>query len=136
MFNRRPLLALSCAALTAIALLTACGDDDDGREPAITATPSGGGTITVQAQDNNYSETELEATAGDEVTIVLDNRGANQHTLTMYTDAQYSQQLAEAGSGIVAGGANSSFDFTFDAGTYFFRCEVHPTQMEGTLTAE
>jgi plastocyanin len=28
------------------------------------------------------------------------------------------------------------FEVTLDAGEYFFRCEVHPAQMEGTITAE
>jgi plastocyanin len=135
MAARRLAGALFLIALLAATVFAACDDDDDGREPAITPTPSGGGTLTVQSQDNNYSETSLEVTAGNEATIVLDNRGANPHTLTVYEDAQYTEQVDGATTEAVPPARSGEFSYTFEAGEYFFRCEVHPSQMQGTITA-
>ena len=104
---------------------------------ATTGTAGAGETLTVTAADNRFSPTSLQAAIGEPVTIELDNTGSNPHTLTVYEDAGYTTEVAGADTGQVSGGDTGDFTATFDeAKTYSFRCENHPSQMEGTITVQ
>ena len=77
------------------------------------------------------------AAAGDAVTLTLTNGGNAPHTLTVYEDEAYTTAGADADTGTVAGGGEGAFTATFnDSKTYYFRCEIHPSQMMGTITVE
>jgi plastocyanin len=150
----RIMLTVVAAALLVTA--SACGDDDDnggGAQPTVASTrasasptraaantPSGGTeseTLNVAAQDFSFSPGELEATRGKPYTIALDNRGQFPHTLTVYEDEDFTRKVAQADTGRVAGGASGQFVVTFnEAKDYYFRCEVHPTQMQGEIKVQ
>jgi plastocyanin len=142
-----------------VALVAACGDDDESGtngDSAATATEDGGTPeateeetegptdaggepseeVTVELDDFSFDPDSFTVTAGTEVKIDVENVGAAPHTLTVYSDEEYTEPVDGADTGQVEGGEDGEFFATFDAGEYFFRCEVHPTQMEGTLTAE
>lgn len=144
------IVRIALAGFACIALFTAiaCGDDnnaggptDPGSTPNVAGSP---GTdveqespvpdVEVVATDFAFAPTALTATAGEAVIITLTNRGAAPHTMTVYEDAAYATAVAGADTERVAGGASGGITVTFaDAKTYFFRCEVHPAQMEGTI---
>lgn len=142
---RIALAGLACIALTTA---VACGDDnnaggptDPGSTPNVAGSP---GTqveqespvpdVEVVATDFAYAPTLLTATADDSVIITFTNNGAVPHTMTVYEDEAYRTALAGADTQQVAAGASGGITVAFaDAKTYFFRCEVHPTQMEGTI---
>lgn len=159
----RVLLLLLLSALLAGASV-ACGDDDemdtggpDETTPAATresdntprategAVDTGGPTevatglddeVQVQAADFSFNPDAFSLPAGVPVKIEVRNSGAFPHTLTVYSDAGFSSAVSGADTGTIEAGEDADIETTFDAGEYFFHCQIHPTQMQGTLTAE
>lgn len=161
MMTKRWMLTLALAGVLAIGAV-ACGDDDDDGDaatptraaatapatgaasptPAVTTDataaatePAGGETLAVTAADFSFAPAELTAPAGS-VTIALTNSGSAPHTLTLYSDAAFTQQVPDGDTGQISGGASGEFTADLDAGDYFFRCLVHPGAMQGGLTVE
>jgi plastocyanin len=150
-----PLLSLLIAATIA------CGDDDeaqigepdatspaatreDDNTPEATGDDTGGPTgaatalddeVQVQADDFRFNPETFALPAGAPSKIEVTNVGAAPHTLTIYSDEEYNDQVPGADTGTIGAGEDASIETTFDAGQYFFRCEIHPTQMEGEFTA-
>jgi plastocyanin len=134
----------------------ACGGDDDdsggtatqpagattrGSTDGASATPTqdnGGGGATfveIDAADFSFSPSEVSAAAGIDLDIVISNTGQATHTFNLYRDAGYTQPVEDAETGNIFSETVDEFHVTLDAGEYFFRCEIHPQQMQGTLTA-
>jgi plastocyanin len=99
------------------------------------AQPSGGGpSISVAAQQ--FSTDALTFPAGKPTTLHFENNdGGQTHNFSIYTDSSATTPKFQ--------GENTTGPQTIDydipklpAGTYFFRCDVHPTTMTGTLTVE
>jgi len=66
----------------------------------------------------------------------LNNQGTATHTLTVYKDDKFTEQVSGADTKNVSAGSKGEFKTTFTAGEYYFRCERHPTQMQGEFDAE
>jgi len=99
--------------------------------------PGGGpppGAIPLEAKNIAFDTNELTAPSGGQVTIHFSNQDPQTpHNFSIYTD--------ESATAPIFQGANitgpASTDYTFAApepGDYFFRCDVHPTIMTGTIT--
>jgi hypothetical protein len=60
--------------------------------------------------------------------------------MKVYSDAGYSSAVAGADTDIITAGGSGGFTLTSaaigGATQLFFRCEVHPAQMEGTISVE
>jgi len=110
--------------------------------------PAGGGGGTAQpaadnvvtATDDKFSPTTLTAPPNTQVTFKMENQGKGIHNLHFYTDSSASKDLAQ-GSGsqddAIKGGETQTLTFTTPgAGTYYFHCDFHPTQMQGTLVVK
>ncbi len=75
--------------------------------------------------------------AGAKVTVNFDNKDSGiPHNFAVYTNSG-------AGTSIFVGQiitGPATMTYTFDApttpGNYFFRCDVHPTQMTGTFVVQ
>lgn len=148
--------ALGAAAIILSIGAVACGDDGDSgygdgltpsaqpTNPPVTTSeakatePAGeGASLAVTAADFSFAPAELKATAGEPVTVTLTNSGDAPHTLTVYEDEAYTTAVADADTGTVAGGGEGEFTATFEeAKVYYFRCDIHPSQMQGTITVE
>jgi plastocyanin len=101
-----------------------------------TGGPSAGAPTTVTAQNTAFDPTTVKLTpTGGKVTIHFDNKDATvQHNIAVFKGTDATGDLIFRGD-LVTGPATK--DYTFDApppGTYFFHCDVHPTQMTGTIT--
>jgi plastocyanin len=159
-FARFFLVLLSAAALTLG--LVACGDDDDGEGNGGTATATtppaqddgetpvattsapqdndetppaagGGTTVDVTAQNTAFSPDQITVPSGEPVTFRFTNEDSIPHTFTLYTDEAFEQPI----SGGNADAEQPQITIAFVApGEYYFRCEVHPDQMQGTVTAQ
>ena len=121
--------------LTALALavalpLAGCGGDDDDEGDSSAAEererPSGP-TADITARDFRFDPSDVSVEAGREVTIVLTNEDDAEHNITV-DELDVDED--------VEGGETAQATVTPDAGTYDFRCEYHPNQMQGTITAE
>lgn len=99
-------------------------------------SPAAGATaLTETATDNKYSDTKYTVKAGTPVTLTVQNKGQavhNWHLLDAKDDSgkEIKTDLDEPGK-------TSSVTFTISKpGTYKFQCDVHPSDMTGTLTVQ
>jgi len=149
---RRRILSVSVLVVGAALVLgvTACGGDDESNSggtsrattPAGGAAGGGNGVATgetsaqVIAKDFSFDPESFSVAAGKDVTITLNNQGTATHTLTVYKDDKFTQPVSAADTKNVSGGSKGEFTNNFTAGEYYFRCQRHPTQMQGEFDAK
>lgn len=92
--------------------------------------------MELTASDLSFDKDEITLTAGAETTVQLDNQDQGlPHNFAIYEDESAETPIFQGD--IVEGPATTRYAFTApEAGTYFFRCDVHPTQMTGTAIVE
>jgi plastocyanin len=112
---QRRIFTLIVVALVALGL-AACSSSSKK-----SSTTSGGSTITAQ----DFSLTNASVKAG--ATVTVENKGPSTHTVTSDTAGQFD-------TGDIQPGKTGSFTAPSAPGTYPFHCNIHPTQMKGTLT--
>jgi len=82
----------------------------------------------------------LAAPEGEAFTIEFDNQDTGQaHNVSIYTDSTGATRLGGASgpTDFIVGPANVTYDVEqLEAGTYFFRCDVHPTAMTGAFVVQ
>jgi plastocyanin len=101
--------------------------------------PPSGATLTIGVtadQPIAFTTSSLQARAGQEITIVLTNDSTVPHNIAVYEGPDATgRQLAKSET-ITGPGARTEITFVVPgAGEHLFRCELHPVQMAGTLTA-
>lgn len=109
--------------------------------PRATATPpraAGGRSVTVEiaAEHVAFDTDTITVPAGAEVTIAFDNRDNGiPHNVSVYTDSSAAEEIFVGD--IVTGPGRATYVFTAPEtpGTYFFRCDVHPS-MNGDFIVE
>ena len=86
---------------------------------------------------NSVFDTDcLAAPAGKPFTIVFDNQDPSiPHNLSIYTDEECDHVAVHGGHRDRSRRGHVHVD-ALEAGTYFFRCDVHPTTMTGTFVVE
>ncbi len=132
------LLALGLALVVAAACSN--GDDGGGTTPAAGETPAAGGdTAEIQMLTGNmFSTGELTIVADAEVTITADNKDG-EHNFAVYNSRDEAEDPAIESIGqteIETAPFVDTVTLNLAAGEYFFRCEVHPDIMTGTLVVQ
>ncbi len=90
-----------------------------------------GTTVRVSAHDFGFDPTCLAAPADTPFQIAFDDTQGT-HNVAIYTDNTAKQSLFVGD--IVTGPRAATYQVSaLPAGTYFFRCDVHPTQMTGVF---
>jgi plastocyanin len=88
----------------------------------------------VQAKDLAFTTTSVTVTAGKQVSLVFDNEDSAPHNIAVAPDAGFSNILFK--SDIITGPQTRTYTLpALAAGTYHFRCDVHPN-MTGTIVAK
>jgi plastocyanin len=102
---------------------------EEGVEPG-----SGGPSISVA--NLQFSTDALTFQAGKPTTLHFENNdGGQTHNLAIYTDESATTPKFQGEN--TTGPQTVDYDIPkLPAGTYFFRCDVHPTTMTGTLTVK
>jgi plastocyanin len=109
-----------------------------GPTPTKTQPPptGGGGTAnaSISALGTAFSTTTLSLPADKTISLAFDNQDPGlQHNVAIYADSGYTQPLFTGA--IVTGPTNTTYSISpLKPGTYYFRCDVHPTEMTGTVT--
>lgn len=137
--TRLTALLVMTSAVVAV-LIAACGGgggQEEGERTAVTpSSASGEVTLEIVAQNLLFDKDRLEVPAGSTVKVVFDNRDPGvQHNFAAYKTSEAKELLA--GTALEAGPIVQ--ELTFEApvpGEYFFRCDVHPTAMNGTLVVK
>jgi plastocyanin len=96
--------------------------------------PSADADVTVCAFDDQaFVPERLSAPAGQAFTMSFDNEDSGvQHNVAIYPD-DTAEDAVFAGD-LVAGPDTVRYDVAaLDPGSYFFRCDVHPATMTGTI---
>jgi plastocyanin len=100
--------------------------------PPAPGQPSG--PVVTANDPTAFDPNTIELAAGQPATITFDNEDPGvTHNLDVFRDQDYTQEIAKTpdvtgiGTGQVALPA-------LDRGTYYFRCDFHPTVMTGTIT--
>ncbi len=105
-------------------------------------TSSGGGagqsvTVGLTAQNIAFNTSTITVPAGANVTVNFDNEDAGiPHNFALY-DSSAAQNTIFRGE-IITGPATTNYTFTAPSnpGTYYFQCDVHPTQMNGQFVVK
>lgn len=95
--------------------------------------------VEITAKGLTFDKKELSLPSGIAAVIVLNNQDPDQHNFSVYPNAEVAltQQNAVL-KGLLFGGpaTRRSRLNAQPPGTYYFQCDIHPTTMNGTLTAE
>jgi plastocyanin len=129
----RPSRALAASVLL-LAALAGCGGGDGSSsssptpsDSATKSSPPKGGKATITIQDFTFTPSTLTVAPGTKITVR--NTDSVTHTVTA-TDKKKSFD-----TGDVAGGATATFTAPSTAGSYSYKCSVHPF-MKATLTVK
>jgi plastocyanin len=145
---RRTLLVL--VATVGTIALAACGGDDDkstappaqspGQSPGTTEQGQSDDelpdTFEVTVEEFSFTPDSFEVPQGKPVTVKVTDTGLALHTLTVFRDDAFTDPFPGADVA-VAPTQPGEFTATFDeAGTLYFRCGIHPDQMQGEITVQ
>jgi plastocyanin len=101
--------------------------------PAAPSVP-GATVLQIRAVNLLFDKRTLTAAANAPVTVQFDNSDAGVlHNVAFYQTSQAAQRIFVGD--LFAGPEVRNYQFNAPAaGTYFFRCDVHPDTMTGTFT--
>jgi plastocyanin len=126
-------LLVTVALATVAFAAAACGSSSAGApSPASPAAPADPNAPVITAKDLKFDQTEVAVPAGKAFQVTFTNLESAPHNLAIYTDA--STSTAVSVGEIFSNGTKVQDVPALDAGTYFFRCDVHP-DMKGALVA-
>lgn len=99
------------------------------------AHAAGGSSGEIVAAGVAFETDELAFKAGEATTLTFNNEDSVDHNVAIYEDDTATKDLFVGA--IVGGGASADYEIPpLDKGEYFFRCDLHPTSMTGTVLVE
>jgi plastocyanin len=97
------------------------------------SAPAGTVVLPITAQNSLFSPRTLTAPPNTSVIVRMNNLDAGVlHNVSVYTNNQATGRIFVS-TDLSAGGTKDYAFTTPGAGTYFFRCDVHPDTMTGTF---
>jgi plastocyanin len=102
--------------------------------PTTECTKASNGVVDIVAEGIAFDTNCIEAPASAPFTIAFDNKDSGiQHDVSVYPSATDLTHPIEEGE-IITGPATADYKVpALKSGEYYFHCDVHPTQMNGTL---
>jgi plastocyanin len=123
---------IATLALAAVALAAAACSSTNAGQPAAPAASVDPNAPAITAKDIKFVQSEVKVPAGKPFQLSFDNQESAPHNVAIYTDSSASQALFQ---GEIFSGATRVYQVpALAAGSYFFRCDVHP-DMTGTIVA-
>jgi plastocyanin len=130
-----------CLAVVLVGFL-ACGSS---QTPASTSTPSPSApgntaqsqtaSINLVAKNMAFDQKTITVPAGASVSINFQNQDSVPHNFALYTDSSASKSIF-VGQVITSSSITYQFKAPTTPGSYFFRCDIHPTIMTGTFVVQ
>jgi len=90
-------------------------------------------TVNISAKNYAFNTKDIAVPAGAEVTVIFDNQEAVPHNFAVYTTPAATEAIFIGD--VITGPKTINYQFKAPVtpGTYFFRCDVHPTIMTGVF---
>jgi plastocyanin len=87
----------------------------------------------VSAQSLAFDTNKITVPPGVSVRIIFNNKESIPHNVAIYTDS--SAQTVIFRGDVITGPKTITYEFVAPAapGTYFFRCDIHPSAMNGSF---
>jgi plastocyanin len=129
---RRTFLPLA-GLLLAVAAAACSGSSSS---PSASSAPASAdpNAPTIVAKDIKFEQSSYQVPAAKPFTLTFDNRDGAPHNIVIAKDEGFGDKVF-AGE-VFSGPATKPYSVpALAAGSYFFRCEVHP-EMKGTLVAK
>ena len=133
--------ALLSLLVTASLVLAACGGGDDGGGTAPSDDNTAGGTVSVvdgtvdiSADDMAFDANVIQAPAGEAFTVTFTNSEGVPHNFSV--DTEEGGEAIAQGEIINEGQTDEVAIEALEPGEYFFVCDVHATEMTGTIVVE
>ena len=109
-----------------IAVTVACS----GGGAAASATPPAGSATTITAKSSTFDPSTVTVRAGKPVKVFFKNLDGDPHNVAIYSDASATTKVF--GGDVITDAATLYEVPAMAAGSYVFRCDVHPN-MKGTV---
>lgn len=103
--------------------------------PTPTAATPASVTINLTAQNFAFSMATITVPAGAPVLIHFTNKDSVPHNFALYQDSAYSKSIF-IGTLITSSTTDYKFTAPTTPGTYFFRCDYHPSLMTGSFIVQ
>jgi plastocyanin len=124
---------IATLALATVALAAAACSTTNAADPSVPAAPADPSAPVIVADKLVFAQAEVTVPAGAPFKLTFENRESAPHNVAIYTDSSASQSLYQ---GEIFSSGTRVYDVpALDAGSYFFRCDVHP-DMTGTIVAK
>lgn len=110
-------------------------EEGTGGGGGVAPTPVPENPFRVVATDNKFDKAEITAGPNAEITITLVNNGQAKHNIH-FTDKAGGTTLAAGAQGEIIDGGGTETKVTFTTpgvGEYYFLCDLHPAEMNGTF---
>ena len=104
--------------------------------PTQPAGTDSGAHIDISAKNIAFDTASLTAPAGQPFTIDFDNQDPGvPHNIAIYTDSTATTDLFRGAT--ITGPAQGTYSVpALQPGTYYFRCDIHPSLMFGTFVVQ
>src|SRR5205085_50691 len=90
--------------------------------------------VELVAKAVAFNQKEINLHAGAEAEIKFDNADTVPHNVAIYANDAYTGPALFQGA-VTTGGQSITYKFQAPPpGTYYFRCDIHPTVMTGKIT--
>lgn len=123
---RRPLLVVLSVGVPVL-VLSGCGDDDGGGSASGGCLDGTSGEVTIVAEDIDWDADCIDAVAGEDLVITIDNRDDGvPHNLHL-RDAP-----GQPGTELEEGPVTQTLEVNLPEGDYEYICDIHPNML-GTL---
>jgi plastocyanin len=113
---------------------SAPGNESGNASPGPSGSPAKSVTIDLTAKNMAFSTSTITVPAGAQVTVNFDNQDSGvPHNLAVYETSSAKKSIFVGD--IITGPKKTTYTFKAPSkpGTYFFRCDVHPSQMTGSF---
>jgi plastocyanin len=101
--------------------------------PASCARPDADGVIEISAKEGRFSTSCMVAPAGVAFTVRFTNEDGEAHNVAIYSDSSAAVKEFQ-GEGFSGPGVTKDYAVAaLPAGEQFFRCDIHPPEMNGAL---
>jgi plastocyanin len=128
----RRLITTASLAIVAI-VIAACGSGSASPAASVAPPSNDPNAPAITAKDLAFTTPSVAIAAGKPVNLTFDNEDGAPHNVTIAVDEGYSNVVFKGD--IFSGPSTKTYQVpALTAGTYHFRCDVHPN-MIGTITA-